>query len=226
MIADADTVEVLVELDTPDGAVASRSDETTGNLVAYPEPDGVWAMSSEFVAARWEDGRQVERLYMGSVPGVRGLRDGRTLMAARLGDLLTMVGERPDGRQEVVLVRLERGEVTDLGVTGRVVNFGFSGDGSVVALAYIDGTIRLLDVARAEPMGVVWSGTGTFVGEPGWFDESTDMLWMGTAGKLIEVPLDPDRWVERACAVASRELTSEEWERLVPGDEAQRRACD
>ena len=277
-------------------------------LVAYPEPDGVWAMSREFVAARWEDGRLADRLYLGSVPGVRGPLDGRTLMATRYGDLLAMVGERPDGQQEVTLARLQRGdpevvltvetteaiaahptpdggvlvsdrdgvlrayaangeltgdvetgapltyemaldptgstlvmgsddartvlvdvptgEVTDLGVTGRVVNFGFSGDGSVVALAYIDGTVRLLDVERAEPMGVVWTGTGTFVGEPGWFDASTDVLWMGTAGKLIGVPLDPDRWVERACAVASRELTSEEWERLIPGDEPQRRACD
>ncbi len=77
-------------------------------------------------------------------------------------------------------------------------------------LAYLDGTIRLLDLERAEPAGVVWTGTGNVTGEPGWYDESPDALWMSTADRLIEIPLDPERWIERACGILSRELTPAE----------------
>lgn len=276
-------------------------------LVAYPEPDGVWAMSSEFAIARWENDVLADRLYLGSVPGVTGVIGARTLLATRFGDLFAAIGVRPDGQQEVTLARLVRGgpevvltiettdaiathprpdgglyvadrdgilrtysptgdliseidtgapltyemaldpagstlvmssdnartvlvrtdigDVDDLGVIGRIVNFGFDRDGALAALAYLDGTIRLLDVERAEPAGVVWSGTGNFIGETGWYNKSSDTLWMSTADRLIEIPLDPERWVERACGILSRELTPAEWERLVPGDEPQRPAC-
>lgn len=35
----------------------------------------------------------------------------------------------------------------------------------------------------------------------------------------------PARWVEQVCDLAGRELTRDEWERLVPGDESHRPAC-
>ena len=38
------------------------------------------------------------------------------------------------------------------------------------------------------------------------YDNGTAMVW----------DVDPNRWKERACAVASRSLTREEWEKLLP----------
>ena len=300
----------VVELATGDRFEPELTDDDGSlfrALVAYPEPDGVWAMSSDFVIARWEDDLLADRLYLGSVPGVNGVIGSRTLLATRSGDLFAAIGVRPDGQQEVslarivrdepevlltidttdaiaahprpdgglyvadrdgvlrtysptgdliseidtgapltyemaldptgstlvmssddartVLVRTATGHVDDLGVIGRIVNFGFDGDGTVAALAYLDGTIRLLDIELAEPAGVVWTGTGNLVGEPGWYDESSDTLWMSTADRLIEIPLGPEQWVERACGILSRELTPAEWKRLVPGDDPQRPAC-
>ena len=46
-----------------------------------------------------------------------------------------------------------------------------------------------------------------------------------TSGKVTTFSLDPDRWIERACLLADRELTADEWERFVPGDEPQTSAC-
>jgi len=46
-----------------------------------------------------------------------------------------------------------------------------------------------------------------------------------TSGRLLEIPLDPERWVERACDIVGRDLTSDEWQRYVPGDEDVQSAC-
>jgi hypothetical protein len=51
-------------------------------------------------------------------------------------------------------------------------------------------------------------------------------MWVSSSGKYLQIPLDTERWVERACQVVGRDLTEEEWERFVPGDEAPRPACD
>lgn len=40
-----------------------------------------------------------------------------------------------------------------------------------------------------------------------------------------EIPLDPARWVAKACEIVDRDLTQEEWDRLVPGDEPFRSVC-
>ena len=80
----------------------------------------------------------------------------------------------------------------------------------------------VLEVMRA---GVVWEGTGFQRSSASWYDETSDSMWVFTSGALIEVPLDPQRWVERACFIVRRDLTPEEWERHVPGDEAPRSAC-
>ncbi len=56
-------------------------------------------------------------------------------------------------------------------------------------------------------------------------DEVTDTLWAGSSGALLQIPLDPNRWVERACELVSRDLSSAEWERFVPGGGDPQPAC-
>ncbi len=59
---------------------------------------------------------------------------------------------------------------------------------------------------------------------PPWYDESTDSVWVATSDKILRFSLEPTRWVERVCELVPRELTPDEWERLVPGDTPQRPA--
>jgi hypothetical protein len=72
---------------------------------------------------------------------------------------------------------------------------------------------------------LMWEGSGAVIGSPSWYDESTDSIWTGSSGKLLQLPLDPGRWVERACEVVGRDFTQEEWDRLVPGDGSLQSAC-
>jgi hypothetical protein len=206
-------------------------------------------MSADHVVARWEDGEIVETP---NATAVHPTRDGGVIVVdpdgvvqsyGPNGDLLRQtttgvpfVAETaldPTGSKLILtsdegramIVDIATGQIDDLGVIGRILNFGFDDDAQQVAMAYVDGTMRLWDMERAEPSGVIWTGSGGFPGEPGWYDASSRSVWMNTAGKLVQFPLDPQRWVERACEIVDRELTEQEWDRLVPGDQPQRPAC-
>ncbi len=52
-----------------------------------------------------------------------------------------------------------------------------------------------------------------------WHDPETDSVWVATSGLLMEVPLDRNRWVQQACDLVGRDLTEDEWERWIPGDD-------
>ena len=54
----------------------------------------------------------------------------------------------------------------------------------------------------------------------------TDSAWVATSGLLMEVPLDPQRWVQQACDLVGRDLTEDESERWTPGNDAPQSACD
>ncbi len=108
----------------------------------------------------------------------------------------------------------------------RVANFGFARNGEVLAIVLLDGTVRLWDVARNTSAGLVWDGAGALEGEPAWYDAATESIWVNSSAKLIQIPLNPQRWIARACEVADRDLTQDEWDRLVPGDEPLQSACE
>ena len=114
--------------------------------------------------------------------------------------------------------RLEGGE--------SVTNLGFARDGSMLVITGADGTVRLWDLERNAPAGLVWDGSGSVFSSPSWYDPETDSVWVATSGLLMEVPLDPQRWVEQACDLVGRDLTAAEWERWIPGDGPPRSACD
>ena len=114
--------------------------------------------------------------------------------------------------------------------TDAVLNLGFARNGELLAVVGTDGTVRLWDVVNERSAGLVWdgSGSGTARGShsPPWYDAEAETLWVATSGRLVEIPVDPARWIEKACAlVAGRELTPEEWDRFVPGDEPRQAAC-
>lgn len=105
------------------------------------------------------------------------------------------------------------------------VSVGFVRDGELLVIVEQDGTVRLWDVARGESIGVLWAGLGSASASPPWYDATTDSVWVATSGKLLRFPLDPDRWVEKACELVGRSLTQDEWTSYVPGDGPPQSAC-
>lgn len=124
------------------------------------------------------------------------------------------------------IVELATGSTTLVARTGSASNLGFGPDGDLLAITQLDGTVRLWDNGIGAFVATVASATRrTPDGEPGWYDEATASLWTTTGDRLIEIPLDPEVWVIRACELVGRELTPEEWEQYVPGDGPQRPVC-
>lgn len=126
----------------------------------------------------------------------------------------------------VVVVDPSSGSVSEPAEIGRIVGLGFGRDGELLVFSRLDGTVRLWDVENAEYVGLVWDGSGNQqAGSPSWYDEMTESIWVASSGRYLQIPLNPERWVERACEVVTRDLTQDEWDRFVPGDEPLRSAC-
>ena len=124
----------------------------------------------------------------------------------------------------VTIVDPVTGEVAGLPGSGSVASLRFARNGELLAVTAVDGTVRLWDVERLAPAGLVWKGTG-IDGGGSWYDEKSDSLWVNTSGKVLQVPLDPQHWVERACEVVGREMTLNEWTQFVPGDSSLESSC-
>jgi DNA-binding SARP family transcriptional activator len=182
---------------------------------AAPSPDG-----GLYVVL--DDGllRTYDRAGRGTTQVDTGLPEPRLVVADPTGGLVAIGGERG-----AVVVRPATGTVHEVDGVRGVANLGFARAGSTLVVVETDGTVRLWDVARDEPIGTLWTGTGTAPPSPPWYDPSTDTVWVATSGTILQFSLDPERWAERACALVSRELTPEEWDRLIPGDAVQRPAC-
>ncbi len=67
--------------------------------------------------------------------------------------------------------------------------------------------------------GVIWDGTGAGFFEYLRYDEPTDSLWLTSEGPIVRLPLNAERWVERACEFVGRDFTPQEWDQYVPSDE-------
>ncbi len=117
------------------------------------------------------------------------------------------------------------GDTETLPTLEPISNLGFGRDGELLALTGLDGTVRLWDLERNRSAGVAWSGAGSVGGSPSWFDADSNSIWVASSGKVLNIPLDPVQWIEQACDVVGRDLTQDEWDRYVPGDETRQSAC-
>jgi WD40 repeat protein/DNA-binding SARP family transcriptional activator len=99
---------------------------------------------------------------------------------------------------------------------GAVLSMSFSPDGSLLATAGSGGTATLWDVGSRKRIGppltgpsspgvAVFAPTGHTLATA--LDDGTVLLW----------DMDPASWLKRACAVADRPLTPQEWQDLLPG---------
>jgi len=87
-----------------------------------------------------------------------------------------------------------------------------------------DGRLLLVDLESGQDVGfLLGDRSGDLIGLASVTDRNT--VWLGQTDRWIEVPLDPHVWQDRACQLAGRELTDEEWAEFIPGDEPRRDIC-
>ena len=118
-----------------------------------------------------------------------------------------------------------RGERThSFSAPGEIVGLRFARDGELLVLTAADGSVRLHDLATGVTSDVVWDGADAPFGLP-WYDASSETVWLASSDRLAQLHLSGEGWRELACQRVGRELSPEEWQRLVPGDGPQVAAC-
>jgi serine/threonine protein kinase/WD40 repeat protein len=132
----------------------------------------------------------------------------------------------PDGRMLAVggghhvvrLVDVRTGKLLrelDLGGTG-AFSLEFSPDGRTLAVSGWESGASLWDVATGSQYGPTLTAGSRRTS----LDLSPDgrrLLMMASNGEGVVWNIDPDSWKRRACAIANRTLTREEWEEFLPG---------
>jgi hypothetical protein len=106
-----------------------------------------------------------------------------------------------------------------------------SGKLAVVGARNTRGIVKVIDPATStvqEIPGKNFAVSLGFAGPLGLLAITTTdgTVRLCDTSQSLQFSLDPDRWIERACALADRELTAEEWEQYVPGDVPPTSACE
>ena len=91
----------------------------------------------------------------------------------------------------------------------------FDPGGKTLATVTIHGTARLWDVASRRQIGLVLPGPSAFA-NVGFDPNGTHLVTLYEDGTGLVWDVDPDHWKQRACSVAGRSLTREDWEELLP----------
>jgi DNA-binding SARP family transcriptional activator/WD40 repeat protein len=100
------------------------------------------------------------------------------------------------------------------GHAGFTVSLAFGADGQTVLSGGTDGRVLVLD----RRSGAVLAGFG-----PGGsvavtaYAHGSDVIVVENFAAIRSFRLDRTAWIERACAIAGRDMTAEEWARLMPG---------
>jgi hypothetical protein len=92
-------------------------------------------------------------------------------------------------------------------------------DGRTVASSGIDGTVRLLDVARGRLRSLPLPGsTAPGAGDAHLVpDPQEELVAIGGERPGRRYPMESSVWLDEACAVVGRDLTRAEWDRYLPG---------
>ncbi|MCD6014638.1 MAG: transcriptional activator domain [Solirubrobacterales bacterium] len=118
--------------------------------------------------------------------------------------------------------------------TASTLEVEFSPDGHTLATSHSDHSVALWDVASQEPIGPpLGKSWGEDIGVTARFTPGGAHLFVlsdpgeGRAsdlGPAIRWEVDPELWLQRACAVAGGGLSPEQWEEVVP-EQDYRPAC-
>ncbi len=178
-------------------------------VAGYPDPD-----EQAGVVEVWNVTRRslVMRLRPDLAPDVIGYAlaftpDGRVLASGGLGDRFVHLWDVEKGK---LLRELEQN-------VGGVHSLEFSLDGRTLAVGgYGEPYAALLDVATGAQLGPRLTAGR----DAAMVDVSPDgrsLLQTHGSGEGAVWDIDPESWARRACALANRTLTQEEWKEFLPG---------
>ena len=178
-------------------------------VAGYPEPD-----EQAGVVEVWNATRRslVMRLRPDLAPDVIGYAlaftpDGRVLASGGLGDRFVHLWDVEKGK---LLRELEQN-------VGGAHSLEFSRDGRTLAVGgYGEPYAALLDVATGLQIGprlTAGRDSATVDVSP----DGRSLLQTHGNGEGAVWDIDPESWARRACALANRTLTQEEWKKFLPG---------
>ncbi len=213
------TVEIHV-LNLGDGEIRELlTIETSDVANVIPTPEGglIIAGSDGVLRSYDPEGTLTDEFDTGSTEAGEAVYDG--------GHRIALVRPSAEGgNDETSIVDLESRTVRVLPNLGDVQRGGWAQDGAVLVTVDINGSVNLWDVDRDASAGTLWTGNGVGFGSP-WYDEVTDSIWVAASDEIVQLPMDKNIWRERACQAAGRNLTQDEWDRLVPGGGRAQPAC-
>jgi WD40 repeat protein/DNA-binding SARP family transcriptional activator len=109
---------------------------------------------------------------------------------------------------------------------GPTTSAAFSPDGSILATAGSDGSPILWDVRTQKQLGAPLPGPsqGTRM-HAAFTGDGRRLIAQYFDGQTWVWDIDPSSWRDRACSIAGRNLTHDEWKKYLP-DRAYRRSCE
>ena len=132
--------------------------------------------------------------------------DGRTLATGSLDDPLVRVW---DVRTRKLIAELDQGSAGSL-------TLDFSPDGRTLAVSGFEPVASLWDVATGVRIGPTLTA-GSRRAEIDMSPDGRRLLLTHADGRGAIWDVDPESWARRACTLANRTLTLEEWEDFLPG---------
>jgi WD40 repeat protein len=132
--------------------------------------------------------------------------DGRAVATGGLDDPLVRVW---DVRTRKLISELDQGSATAL-------TLDFSPDGQTLAVSGFEPVASLWDVATGVRIGPTLTA-GSRRAEIGLSPDGRRLLLTHADGRGAVWDVDPKSWARRACTLANRTLTREEWEEFLPG---------
>lgn len=232
-------------------AAFGPANASNGAVVAFVSPDGGENHARSFYLVDWSGDGLKMRSVDARFPAVNAVAsgDGGIHVMNEEGRIRTYDGEgrwmaemTVHVRDPLVAARSEEGLVPVSGLGGVAIvdptveeaSVPIEGTGNVSGLAFVDGgrrlvtrdgRVRLWDVPTGESLGMLAGAAGSTPPSMPWFDSDSGAVWVASSGRLLEFSLDPSQWIAGACAFVGRDLTQEEWDRYVPGDEPLQSAC-